>query len=99
MNQTYECTYHYTEGSVGNRIGVNEFQSWIYPNLEKIIFDLQQKWDENKVPLKIEIHDKRIKITHKTPDQIGKIAQLKLSPNLAFMFGYTGVVERNGQFL
>ena len=99
MDKGYECAYHYTEGSIGNRKGVTGLQSWIYPNLEKIIFELQQKWDENNVPLKIEIEDKRIKITHKTPDQIGKLAQLKLSPNLAFMFGYTGVVERNGQFL
>ena len=99
MDKGYECAYHYTEGSIGNRKGVTGLQSWIYPNLEKIIFELQQKWDENNVPLKIEIEDKRIKITHKTPDQIGKLAQLKLSSNLAFMFGYTGVVERNGQFL
>ena len=71
MNQTYECAYHYTERSIGNMIGVNGLQSWIYPNLEKIIFELQQKWDENNVPLKIEIQDKRIKLTHKTPEKRG----------------------------
>ena len=99
MDKVYECAYEYTEGSIGNRKGVNRLQSWIYPNLEKILFELQQKWDENNVPLEIEIQDKRIKITHKTPDQIGKLAQLKLSSYLAFMLGYTGVVEQKGQFL
>ena len=99
MDNVYECAYQYTEGSIGNRKGVNDLQEWHYPDLNKIIFELQQKWDENNVPLKIEIQDKRIKITHKTPDQIGKLAQLKLSSYLAFMLGYTGVVEQKGQFL
>ena len=66
MDQSYECGYHYTERTIGNRKGVNDLQSWIYPNLEKTLFE--QKWDENNVPLRIEIQDKRIKITHKTPE-------------------------------
>ena len=99
MDNVYECAYQYTEGSIGNRKGVNDLQEWHYPDLNKIIFELQQVWDKKNVPLKIEIQDKRIKITHKTPDQIGKLAQLKLSSYLAFMLGYTGVVEQKGQFL
>ena len=55
MDQSYECGYHYTEGSVEGRPGVNSLQSWMYPNFEKVIFELQRKWDENNVPLKIEI--------------------------------------------
>ena len=51
------------------------------------------------VPLEIEIQDKRIKISHETPDQIGKLVQLKLSSYPAFMLGYTGVVEQEMQFL
>ena len=78
MNQSYECAYQYTEGSIGNRKGVNRLQSWIYPNLEKILFELQQKWDENNVPLEIEIQDKRIKITHKAPEKGGKQAGAEL---------------------
>ena len=61
------------EGSIGNRQGVNDLQSWIYPNLDKVLFELQQKWDENNVPLKIGIQDKRINITHKTPEKRGKL--------------------------
>ena len=99
MDNVYECAYQYTEGSIGNRKGVNDLQEWHYPDLNKIIFELQQVWDKKNVPLKIEIQDKRIKVTHKTPDQIGKLAQLKLSSYLAFMLGYTGVVEQKGQFL
>ena len=99
MDNVYECAYQYTEGSIGNRKGVNDLQELHYPDLNKIIFELQQVWDKKNVPLKIEIQDKRIKITHKTPDQIGKLAQLKLSSYLAFMLGYTGVVEQKGQFL
>ena len=99
MDQSYECGYHYTEGSVEDRPGVNSLQSWMYPNFEKVMFELQQKWDENNVPLKIEIQDKRIKITHKTPEKKGKLPQLKLSSYLAFMLGYTEVVEQKGQFL
>ena len=99
MDNVYECAYQYTEGSIGNRKGVNDLQEWHYPDLNKIIFELQQVWDKKNVPLKIEIQDKRIKITHKTPDQIGKLAQLKLSSYLAFMLGYTGVVEQKGQYL
>ena len=99
MDQSYECGYHYTEGSVEDRPGVNSLQSWMYPNFEKVIFELQRKWDENNVPLKIEIQDKRIKITHKTPEKKGKLPQLKLSSYLAFMLGYTGVVEQKGQYL
>ena len=55
MDQSYECGYHYTEGFVEDRPGVNSLQSWMYPNFEKVIFELQRKWDENNVPLKIEI--------------------------------------------
>ena len=99
MNQGYECGYLYTEGSIRNKKGVNDLQSWIYPNLDKILFELQEKWNDNNVPLEIEIQDKRIKISHKTPEEIGKLAQLKLSSYLAFMLGYTEVVEQKGQFL
>ena len=99
MDQSYKCGYRYTVGSIRNKKGVNDLQSWIYPNLDKILFDLQEKWNDNNVPLEIEIQDKRIKISHKTPDKIRKLAQLKLSSYLAFMLGYTEVVEQKGQFL
>ena len=82
---SYECGYHYTEGSIGNRQGVDDLQSWIYQNLDKILFDLQEKWNDNNVPLEIETLDKRIKLSHKTPEKIGKLAQLKLSSYLAFI--------------
>ena len=75
---SYECGYHYTEGSIGNRLGVDDLQSWIYPNLDKILSEPEQKWNENNVPRKIEIQDIRIKISHKTPEKSGKIPQLKL---------------------
>ena len=55
MNQSYESGYHYTEGSIRNKKGLNDLQSWIYPNLDKILFDLQEKWND----LDIEIQDKK----------------------------------------
>ena len=78
---------------------MDDLQSRIYPNLDKILFELQQKWDENIVPLENEIQDKRIKISHKTPEKRGKLPQLHLSTYLAFMLWYTGVLEQKGQYL
>ena len=66
MDQSYKCGYHYTEGSIRNRKGVNELQSRIYPNFDEILFELQQKWNENNDPLEIKVQDKRNKISHKT---------------------------------
>ena len=61
IDQSYECGYHYTEGSIRNQKRVNDLQSWIYPNLDEILFQLQEKWNDNNVPLEIETQDKRIK--------------------------------------
>ena len=92
MNQSYECGYHYTEGSIRNKKRVNDLQSWIYPNLDKILSELQEKLNDNNFPLEIEIQDKRIKISHETPEKIGKLAQIKLSPYLAnIVVKYIGI--------
>ena len=99
MDQSYECGYHYTEGSIRNKKRVNDLQSWIYTNLDKILFQLQEKWNDNNVPLEIEIQDKRIKISHETPEKSWKLPQSKLSSYLAFILGYTGEVEQKGQYL
>ena len=61
--------------------------------------ELKEKWDEAGIPLDIVVEDRRIKIFHKTPSTKGSLAQLRLSPYLAYMFGYTSVVTERGQYL
>ena len=38
-------------------------------------------------------------ISHRHPTKKGKLAQLKLSSYLAFMLGYTSIIENKGQYL
>ena len=99
IDNLYEFSYHYVETPVEHRDGFNDKRSWYYPELENIINGLQQKWDMIDIPLKIEIFDKRILIKHKTPTNIGSLAQLKISAYLAFMLGYTEEIEEFGQYL
>ena len=99
IDNLYEFSYHYVETPVEHRDGFNDKRSWYYPELENIINGLQQKWDMTDIPLNIEIFDKRILIKHKTPENIGSLAQLKISAYLAFMLGYTEEIEEFGQYL
>ena len=41
----------------------------------------------------------RVRITHKDPLNIGSLAQLKLSSNLAYLLGYTSEITKLGQYL
>ena len=99
IDNLYEFSYHYVETPVEHRDGFNDKHSWYYPELENIINGLQQKWDTIDIPLNVEIFDKRILIKHKTPENIGSLAQLKISAYLAFMLGYTEEIEEFGQYL
>ena len=45
------------------------------------------------------IEDRRIKIFHKNISTKGSLAQLRLSPYLAYMFGYTSEITKLGQYL
>ena len=99
IDDFYHCYYYYFESEVDQRPMVKKEEGWYYPDLEKNIRELQEKWDKVNIPLKIEVEDKRIKIVHKTPSDVGSLAQLKLSPYLAFMFGYTSTVSKDGQYL
>ena len=99
IDNLYEFSFHYVETPIEQRDGFNDKCSWHYPELENIINGLQQKWDKINIPLNIEIFDKRILIKHKTPENIGSVAQLKISPYLAFMLGYTEEIEDFDQYL
>ena len=99
IDNLYEFSYHYVETPVEHRDGFNDKHSWYYPELKNIINGLQQKWDTIDIPLNVEIFDKRILIKHKTPENIGSLAQLKISAYLAFMLGYTEEIEEFGQYL
>ena len=68
-----------------------------YPNIDMIMKDLNNKWDEKNIPLKIVEIAGKVMISHTKSSSIGSLAQLKLSPNLAYMIGYTSNVEKNGQ--
>ena len=62
--------------------------------------DLNNRWIKEKVPLTIkEHHSGKVVISHNMPRSMGSLASLKLSPNLAFMLGYTSDVVKHGQFL
>ena len=96
----YHCAYHYVEtAGVGIPAGVDDYCGWYYPDLQLVIAEMQQKFDKAKIPLRIEVQDKRIIIRHKNPSIIGSLAQLKLSSYLAFMLGYTLEIEELGQYL
>ena len=101
-NQTddfYHCYYYYFEDQVGQRPMIKKEEGWYYPDLQKYISELQEKWGAANIPLNIFIENKKIKIVHKFPSEIGIVAQLKLSPYLAYMFGYRDSVSKQGQYL
>ena len=99
IDDFYHCYYVFFEEEVDQRPMIRKEEEWYYPDVQKTIRELQEKWDKVNIPLKIEVEDKRIKIVHKTPSNIGSLAYLKLSPYLAFMFGYTSNVSEDGQHL
>ena len=61
--------------------------------------ELQEKWNVHKIPLEILIENRRIKILHKFPSHKGDLAQLRLSPSLAYLLGYTRNFTNTGQYL
>ena len=72
----YHCAYHYVESAgVGIPAGVDDYCGWYYPDLQLVVAELQQKFDKAKIPLRIEVQDKRILIRHKNPSIIGSLAQ------------------------
>lgn len=95
----YHCYYYYFESGHDPTSMIKKEEGWYYPDVQKHIMELKEKWDEAGIPLDIVVEDRRIKIFHKTPSTIGSLAQLRLSPYLAYMFGYTSVVTERGQYL
>ena len=95
----YHCYYYYFESGHDPTSMIKKEEGWYYPDLQKHIRELKEKWDEAGIPLDIVVEDRRIKIFHKTPSTKGDLAQLRLSPYLAYMFGYTSEVTEKGQYL
>ena len=96
----YHCYFTYFETETESQPRVNTTKSWNYPNLKAIIKDLNNRWIKEKVPLTIKEHPSgRVIISHNMPLSMGSLASLKLSPNLAYMLGYTSEVIKHGQFL
>ena len=96
----YHCYFTYFETETESQPRVNTTKSWNYPNLKAIMKDLNNRWIKEKVPLTIKEHPSgRVMISHNMPGSMGSLASLKLSPNLAFMLGYTSDVIKHGQFL
>ena len=96
----YHCYFTYFETETESQPRVNTTKSWNYPNLKAIMKDLNNRWIKEKVPLTIKEHPSgRVMISHNIPGSMGSLASLKLSPNLAFMLGYTSDVIKHGQFL
>ena len=96
----YHCYFTYFETETESQPRVNTTKSWNYPNLKAIMKDLNNRWIKEKVPLTIKEHPSgRVMISHNMPRSMGSLASLKLSPNLAFMLGYTSDVIKHGQFL
>ena len=96
----YHCYFTYFETETESQPRVDTTKSWNYPNLKAIMKDLNNRWIKEKVPLTIKEHPSgRVMISHNMPGSMGSLASLKLSPNLAFMLGYTSDVIKHGQFL
>ena len=96
----YHCYFTYFETETESQPRVNTTKSWNYPNLKAIMKDLNNRWIKEKVSLTIKEHPSgRVMISHNMPGSMGSLASLKLSPNLAFMLGYTSDVIKHGQFL
>ena len=96
----YHCYFTYFETETESHPRIDTTKSWNYPNLKAIMKDLNNRWVKEKVPLKIkEDPSGRVVISHNMPHSMGSLASLKLSPNLAYMLGYTSEVIKHGQFL
>ena len=91
----YHCNFSYVETDLdGSKPTVQATESWNYPNLERILKDINTIWSKENIPLVItEEKSERVKISHRYPDNIGSLAQLKLSSNLAYLLGYTSEIE------
>ena len=97
----YHCNFSYVETYLdGSKPTVQATESWNYPNLERIMKDINAIWSKENIPLVItEEKSERVRIIHKDPLNIGSLAQLKLSGNLAYLLGYTSEITKLGQYL
>ena len=90
----YHCNFSYVETDKDGSTKVQAIESWNYPSLQRIMKDINNKWSKENIPLVItEEKSERVRITHRYPDNIGSLAQLKLSGNLAYLLGYTSKIE------
>ena len=96
----YHCYFTYFETETESHPRIDTTKSWNYPDLKAIMKDLNNIWTKEKVPLNIKEHPSgRVVISHNIPLSMGSLASLKLSPNLAYILGYTSEVIKHGQFL
>ena len=71
----------------------------VLPRCTRQVEELKEKWTVNEIPLEILIENRKIKILHKSPSTKGDLAQLRLSPSLAYLLGYTRKFTNTGQYL
>ena len=58
----YHCYYYYFESGDDTTSMIKKEEGWYYPDLQKHIRELKEKWDEAGIPLDIVVEDRRIKI-------------------------------------
>ena len=63
----YHCNFSYVETDLdGSKPTVQATESWNYPNLERILKDINTIWSKENIPLVItEEKSERVRITHK----------------------------------
>ena len=81
--------YTYSENETSERPRVEFTREWFTPDVKHIIKRLNNEWEINNIPLTVEIKNERVSISHKFPNSIGEIAQIRLYPKLAYILGYT----------
>ena len=80
--------FSYTEEATSKRPQIETLREWYTPDILHIIKRLNSEWETKNLPLFIEIENEKVKISHKFPDDIGNVAELRLFPKLAYVLGY-----------
>ena len=80
--------FSYTEEATSKRPQIETLREWYTPDILHIIKRLNSEWETKNLPLFIEIENEKVKISHKYPDDIGDVAELRLFPKLAYVLGY-----------
>ena len=70
----YHQYYTYFEIGEDPTLMIDKKEGWYYPDIQKHIKELKEKWTINEIPLEILIENRRIKILHKSPSTKGDLA-------------------------